>query len=60
MFVMMNAARLPVGTQGIAIAERAYQQALDFALERSRAAAWTGRPIAPIIEHPDVQRMLMR
>ncbi len=34
MFVMMNAARLAVGTQGVAIAERAYQQALAFARER--------------------------
>jgi len=43
MFVMMNAARLQVGTQGVAIAERAYQQALNYALERKQGrSAWTG------------------
>ena len=43
MFVMMNAARLQVGVQGVAIAERAYQQALAYALERQQGrSAWTG------------------
>ncbi len=60
MFVMMNAARLAVGTQGVAIAERAYQQALSFARERRQGrGAVGGAQMAPIIEHPDVQRMLM-
>ncbi len=60
MFVMMNAARLAVGTQGVAIAERAYQQALEFARERRQGrSAKGGEGMSPIIEHPDVQRMLM-
>ncbi len=60
MFVMMNAARLAVGTQGVAIAERAYQQALAFSRERRQGrSAKGGDEMAPIIEHPDVQRMLM-
>jgi acyl-CoA dehydrogenase len=60
MFVMMNAARLAVGTQGVAIADRAYQQALTYARERRQGrAAKGGQAMSPIIEHPDVQRMLM-
>ncbi|RBP18275.1 hypothetical protein DFR50_101219 [Roseiarcus fermentans] len=60
MFVMMNAARLAVGTQGVAIAERAYQQALEYARERRQGRSGKGGDgMAPIIEHPDVQRMLM-
>jgi acyl-CoA dehydrogenase len=60
MFVMMNAARLAVGTQGVAIADRAYQQALTYARERRQGrAARGGQAMSPIIEHPDVQRMLM-
>jgi alkylation response protein AidB-like acyl-CoA dehydrogenase len=60
MFVMMNSARLSVGTQGLAVGERAYQQALDFAQERRQGLAIgaTGADSA-IIEHPDVRRMLM-
>src|SRR6516164_4115632 len=62
MFTMMNAARLNVGLQGVAIAERAYQQARDFARTRVQ-----GRPLGaaqdaealPIIHHPDVRRMLL-
>ena len=47
MFVMMNAARLQVGVQGVGVAERAYQQALAYALERRQGrSAWTGdRPL---------------
>jgi alkylation response protein AidB-like acyl-CoA dehydrogenase len=60
MFVMMNAARLAVGTQGVAIADRAYQQALAYARERRQGRGSKGGDgMAPIIEHPDVQRMLM-
>jgi alkylation response protein AidB-like acyl-CoA dehydrogenase len=59
MFTMMNAARLAVGVQGVAIAERAYQQALAFALERRQGrSVWTGEAVAPIFEHPDVRRTL--
>ncbi len=60
MFVMMNAARFAVGVQGVAVAERAYQQAVAFARERvqSRDVAGSGEPV-PIIRHPDVRRMLM-
>ena len=60
MFVMMNAARFAVGMQGIAVSERAYQQALAFAKERvqSRDLAGSPGPVA-IIQHPDVKRMLL-
>ena len=62
MFTMMNAARLNVGVQGLAIAERAYQQAVEFARTRVQ-----GQPLGiaraveglPIIYHPDVRRMLL-
>jgi alkylation response protein AidB-like acyl-CoA dehydrogenase len=59
MFVMMNAARLAVGMQGVAIGDRAYQQALAYARERRQGRGPNGGGAAPIIEHPDVQRMLM-
>jgi alkylation response protein AidB-like acyl-CoA dehydrogenase len=60
MFVMMNAARLAVGIQGVAIAERAYQQALAYALERKQGrSAWTGTYPSRIFDHPDVRRSLM-
>ncbi len=60
MFTMMNAARLQVGTQGVAIAERAYQQALGFARERRQGRSpWTGQHPAPIFDLPDVRRTLM-
>jgi acyl-CoA dehydrogenase len=60
MFVMMNAARLAVGTQGVAIGERAYQQALSYARERRQGRGPEGGDgMSPIIEHADVQRMLM-
>ncbi|KTS52269.1 acyl-CoA dehydrogenase [Methylobacterium indicum] len=60
MFTMMNNARLGVGLQGVAIAERAYQQALSYARDRrqGRAASATEGASA-IIDHPDVQRMLL-
>jgi alkylation response protein AidB-like acyl-CoA dehydrogenase len=62
MFTMMNNARLNVALQGVAIAERAYQQALAFAHERKQGAALDapkGAPMSPIIVHPDIRRMLM-
>ncbi|GGH17066.1 acyl-CoA dehydrogenase [Alsobacter metallidurans] len=62
MFTMMNNARLNVGLQGVAIAERAFQQALHYAQERrqGRAPGYTGEGMSPIAEHPDVRRMLLR
>jgi acyl-CoA dehydrogenase len=61
MFIMMNAARLAVGMQGVAVAERATQRALSYARERrqGRSAASTGAEMAPIIEHADIRRSLM-
>ncbi|MBA4178752.1 MAG: acyl-CoA dehydrogenase [Leptothrix sp. (in: Bacteria)] len=61
MFIMMNAARFGVGVQGIALAERAYQQAVSYARDRvqSRPVDGSMRTAAPIIHHPDVRRMLM-
>ncbi|MFV3076962.1 acyl-CoA dehydrogenase [Niveispirillum fermenti] len=61
MFTMMNNARLGVGLQGVSIAERAYQQAVDYAKGRVQSRALTGKDPAPvaIIKHPDVRRMLM-
>jgi hypothetical protein len=61
MFIMMNAARYAVGVQGIAVAERAYQKAVAYARERvqSRPVDGSSPGAAPIIHHPDVQRMLM-
>jgi len=61
MFTMMNAARIGVGMEGLALSERSYQHALAFARERLQ-----GRPVGapaeeslPIVEHPDVRRMLL-
>ena len=64
MFVMMNAARLGVGMQSLGLAEVAYQNSLDYARERLQGRALTGpkapgKPADPIIEHPDVRRMLL-
>jgi butyryl-CoA dehydrogenase len=60
MFIMMNAARFAVGMQGIAVAERAYQKAVQYAKDRiqSRDLAGSPGPVA-IIRQPDVKRMLM-
>jgi len=54
---MMNEARLFVGVQGVAIGERAYQAALDYANERVQGRTITGQ--AEIIGHPDVRRSLI-
>jgi alkylation response protein AidB-like acyl-CoA dehydrogenase len=61
MFIMMNAARYAVGIQGIAVAERAYQKAVQYAKDRvqSRPVDGSIAGSAPIIHHPDVKRMLM-
>ena len=60
MFVMMNAARLDVGVQGVGIAERAYQHALAYALDRKqgRAPGVRSGDMVAIYEHADVRRML--
>ena len=61
MFTMMNNARLAVGLEGVAIAERAYQRARAFAGERIQgrdSASASKEPVA-IIQHPDVRRMLL-
>ncbi len=60
MFIMMNSARLGVGVQGLAVAERAYQQSLAYAQDRQQGLAIgaTGNS-SPIIDFPDVRRMLM-
>jgi alkylation response protein AidB-like acyl-CoA dehydrogenase len=61
MFTMMNQARLSVAVQGVAIAERATQQALAYARERKqgRAVTQAGASSSAIIAHPDVKRMLL-
>ncbi|MBX3496214.1 MAG: acyl-CoA dehydrogenase [Parvibaculum sp.] len=63
MFTMMNNARLLVGTQGVAIAEAAYQHALAYAKERKQGrplgSTLTPGDMAPIVEHPDIRRMLL-
>lgn len=61
MFIMMNAARYAVGMQGIAVAERSYQHAVQYAKERvqSRPVDGSVKASATIIHHPDVRRMLM-
>ena len=61
MFTMMNRARVATALQGVAIAERAFQQARAFAGERrqGRAPGEGGADASPIIGHPDVQTMLM-
>ncbi|MDP6969634.1 MAG: acyl-CoA dehydrogenase family protein [Gammaproteobacteria bacterium] len=59
MFTMMNNARLMVGLQGVALADRAYQHALEYAQERVQCVAPGGTESGAIIHHPDVRRMLM-
>ena len=65
MFIMMNAARLGVGLQGLAQGEVAYQNAVHYARERRQGKALNkseqeeGAKADPIIVHPDVRRMLM-
>jgi len=64
MFTFMNAARLHVGVQGLALSEAAYQGAVAFARERLQGRALTGakypdQEADPILVHPDVRRMLL-
>ena len=63
MFTMMNSERLLVGVQGVAIAERAYQQAVEYARTRVQGLP-AGQPREvgplPIVHHPDVRRMLLQ
>ncbi|MFK0087361.1 acyl-CoA dehydrogenase C-terminal domain-containing protein [Pseudomonas sp. NPDC090755] len=64
MFTMMNYERLGVGIQGLALGERSYQNAIEYARERLQSRAPSG-PVAaqlaadPIVAHPDVRRMLL-
>ncbi|WP_375392776.1 acyl-CoA dehydrogenase [uncultured Sphingomonas sp.] len=62
MFIMMNNARLNVGLQGVQVAEGATQAAIAYALDRVQSARAGGasRDSVPIVEHPDVRRMLLR
>ena len=61
MFTMMNSARLGVGLEGVAIAERATQLAFSYAKERKqgRSLNYSTDSMSPIIAHPDIQRMLL-
>ncbi|MFT0890930.1 acyl-CoA dehydrogenase C-terminal domain-containing protein [Pseudochelatococcus sp. G4_1912] len=64
MFTMMNSERVSVGTQGLGIAEAAYQAAVAYAKDRVQGRSLSGtkhpdKPADPIIVHPDVRRMLM-
>ncbi len=64
MFTMMNAARLGVGLQGLAVGETAYQSARAYAMERLqgrslKGAAFPDKPADPLIVHPDIRRMLL-
>ncbi|MBK5287169.1 MAG: acyl-CoA dehydrogenase [Acidimicrobiia bacterium] len=61
MFTMMNHARIGVAVEGLALAERSYQQAREYATERlqGRASTTPRGERAAIIEHPDVRRMLL-
>lgn len=64
MFIMMNAARIGVGIQGLGLSEVSYQNAVDYAKDRLQMRSISGPknpdgPADPIIVHPDVRRMLM-
>ena len=64
MFIMMNAARLGVGLQGLGVAETAYQNAVQYAHDRRQGRALTGakepkEKADTLFVHPDVRRMLM-
>ena len=62
MFIMMNLARFSVGMEGVGVAERSYQRAVAYARDRVQGKTRRSRQgvaSAPIIEHPDIRRMLM-
>jgi alkylation response protein AidB-like acyl-CoA dehydrogenase len=61
MFIMMNSARLSVGSEGYSVGERAYQRAVEWARTRvqGRPPGAAAGSAAPIIQHPDVKRMLL-
>ncbi|SDE51215.1 hypothetical protein SAMN05421538_107113 [Paracoccus isoporae] len=64
MFTMMNEARIGVGLQGYAVAEAAYQNAVEYAKDRLQGRAVTGaeapeKPADPLMVHPDIRRSLM-
>ena len=61
MFIMMNSARLSVGTEGLAVAQRAWQMASEYAKERIQGtdASQKGGERVAIVRHPDVRRLLM-
>ena len=61
MFIMMNSARLSVGSEGYAVGERAFQRAAEWARTRvqGKPPVAAGAGPAPIINHPDVKRMLL-
>ena len=61
MFTMMNAARIGVGMEGLALSERAYQHARAYAHDRvqGKVIGDDGAGSVPIVEHPDVRRMLL-
>jgi acyl-CoA dehydrogenase len=62
MFIMMNQARFSVGMEGVGLSERAYQRAVAFSRERFQGrapGAERAMKAGPIIDHPDVRRMLM-
>jgi len=62
MFIMMNQARFSVGMEGVGLSERAYQRAVAYARERIQGKAPgvdKAAKVGPIIEHPDIRRMLM-
>jgi acyl-CoA dehydrogenase len=62
MFIMMNAARLAVGLQGVALADRATQQAIAYANERTQGRGPRAKrgEMSPIIEHADIRRTIMK
>jgi 3-(methylthio)propanoyl-CoA dehydrogenase len=59
MFIMMNSARLSVGSEGYAVGERAWQRAVQWARTRMQGRPPAVGAPAPIINHPDVKRMLL-
>ena len=59
MFVLMNEARLSTGMQGVGFGEMSYQHSLRYATERTQGSHYSSGQRVSIVEHPDVQRMLL-